>query len=63
MTGLFVLGAERSGISILAHALALEEALPLCDDFALAAERVGNGERLVAFAALRGVVAAVPLLQ
>jgi hypothetical protein len=50
MNGLIVLGAERSGVSILAHALAHEEALPLSDDIELAAERLAAGERLVAFA-------------
>ena len=50
MTSLIVLGAERSGVSILAHALAHEEALPLCDDVALGAQRIAAGERLVVFA-------------
>jgi hypothetical protein len=50
MTGLFVLGAERSGVSMLAHALAFEETLPLCDDLAQGARRIGAGERIVVFA-------------
>ena len=49
MTSLIVSGAERSGVAILAHALAHAETLPLSDDLALAARRIADGERLVAF--------------
>lgn len=50
MTSLFVLGAERSGVSILAHALAHEEAMPLCADAELARARIAGGESLIACA-------------
>jgi hypothetical protein len=50
MTSLLVLGAERSGVSMLAHALAHEEAMPLCEDIAQARARIAGGENLIACA-------------
>jgi hypothetical protein len=47
LTSLWVVGAERSGVSVLAHALAHEEALPLCQDATLARARIAAGESLI----------------
>lgn len=44
MSGLFVLGAERSGVSLLARALAQEEGMALCEN----AARVAAGKRVIA---------------
>jgi hypothetical protein len=44
MSGLFVLGAERSGVSLLARALAQEEGMALCEN----AARVAVGKRVIA---------------
>ena len=44
MTALLVHGAERSGVSLLAHALAQEEGRALCED----AARIAGGESVIA---------------